>query len=71
MLQPYKKNKSTATAGLLLQSIIADHVDINEILGMASLDLSAAFNMVNIELLIKQQLKILGLSLGVVDLIKL
>ena len=65
----FKKNKSTATAGLLLQSIIAKHVDQNEFVGMASLDLSAAFDMVNIKLLIRR-LKILGIPGDVIDLIK-
>jgi hypothetical protein len=49
----FKKHKSTATAGLLLQSIINEHLDVNEIVGMASLDLSSAFDVVNIDLLIK------------------
>jgi hypothetical protein len=66
----FKKNKSTSTAGLILQSIIADHVDKNELVGMASLDLSAAFDTVNIDLLIKR-IKILGLPMDVVNLIKL
>lgn len=66
----FKKNKSTASAGLLLQSIIAKHVDVNELVGMASLDLSAAFDMVNLELLIKR-LRIVGIPADVVDLIKI
>ncbi len=66
----FKKQKSTATAGLLIQSIIAEHVDRNEFVGMASLDLSAAFDMVDIKLLVKR-LVILGLPSDVVDLIKL
>ena len=66
----FKKNKSTATAGLLLQSIIAKHVDKNELVAMASLDLSAAFDLVNTKLLIKR-LKILGLPMDVVDLVKI
>ena len=66
----FKKNKSTATAGLVLQSIIADHVDINELVGMASLDLSAVFDTVNIDLLI-ERIKILGLPTDVVDLVEL
>ncbi len=49
----FKKNhKSTVTAGLLIQSIITEHVDTNEFVGMASLDLSAAFDMVDIKLLV-------------------
>ena len=59
-----------ATAGLLIQSIIAEHVDVNEFVGMASLDLSAAFDMVDIKLLVKR-LVILGIPGDVVDLIKL
>jgi hypothetical protein len=56
----FKKTKSTATADLLLQSIITKHLDANEIVGMASLDLSAAFDVVNIDLNI-ERIKILGL----------
>jgi hypothetical protein len=59
--------KSTASAGLVLQSIIAKHVDSNEIVGMASLDLSAAFDMVNVDLLIKR-LRILGIPSDPIDL---
>ena len=66
----FKKNKSTATAGLLLQSIIATHVDKNEFVAMASLDLSAAFDMVNTTLLLKR-LVIIGLPTDVVELIKI
>ncbi len=47
------QHKSNAPAGLLLQSIITRHVDMNEIVGMASLDLSAAFDVVKIKLLIE------------------
>jgi hypothetical protein len=61
--------KSAATAGLLLQSIIATHVDKNEFVAMASLDLSAAFDMVNTTLLLKR-LAIIGLPTDVVELIK-
>ena len=55
---------------MVLQSIIARHVDCNELVGMASLDLSAAFDMVNTNLLIKR-LKIVGIPSDVVDLIKI
>ena len=50
----FKKNKSTATAGSLLQSIISHAADDNCYVLMASLDLSAAFDLVNVELLIKR-----------------
>jgi hypothetical protein len=43
-----------ATAELFPLSIIAHHVDQNELVGMASLDLSVAFDMVNIKLLQKR-----------------
>ena len=52
-------SKSTTTAGLLLQSIIANHTDIGEHVLMANLDLSAAFNIVNVPLLLKR-LAVLG-----------
>ena len=65
----FKKNCSTASAGLLLQSIIANHVDCNKYVVMASLDLSAAFDIVNVNLLLKR-LKIIGLPDDVIELIK-
>ena len=43
----FKKYKSTATAGLFLRSIIANHADVEEHVLMASLDLSATFDIVN------------------------
>ena len=48
----FKKNKSTATAGALLQSIISRAADENCYVVMASLDLSMAFDLVNVDLLI-------------------
>ena len=65
----FKKNKSTSTAGLLLQSIIARATDSNNYVLMASLDLSAAFDLVNVNLLLKR-LRILGLPTDLVKLIK-
>ena len=44
----FKKNKSTATAGALLQSIISRAADENCYVVMASLDLSMAFDLVNV-----------------------
>ena len=63
------KKKSTATAGLLLQSIIARATDDNNFVLMASLDLSAAFDLVNQSLLMKR-LNILGLPKDLVKLIE-
>ena len=65
----FKKNKSTATVGTLLQSMIARAADENCFVVMASLDLSMAFDMVNIELLVKR-LRIMGMPWDVVRLIR-
>ena len=65
----YSENKSTATAGLTLQSIISRALDDDNYVAMASIDLSAAFDIVNVDLLIKR-LRIIGLPKDVVDLIK-
>ena len=43
-VQNVVKGKSTATAGLLNQSMIARALDDNELVLLASLDLSAAFH---------------------------
>ena len=40
----FVKNRSTATAGLLLQSLIARTLDNDEYVALASIDLSAAFD---------------------------
>ena len=66
----FKKCKSTASAGLVIQSILSRAVDSNNYALMASIDLSAAFDLVNTNLLIKR-LKIIGLPLDVIRLIKL
>ena len=65
----FKKNKSTATAGRLLQSIISRAADDDCFVLMASLDLSAAFDLVNIELLMKR-LKIMGFPMDLTNLMK-
>ena len=64
----FKKNKSTSTAGALLQSIIARAADNKCYAIMASLDLSMAFDVVNKDLLIKR-LRIMGLPNDLVRLI--
>jgi hypothetical protein len=65
----FKKSKSTSTAAQLLQSIISRVTDENNYALMASLDLSAAFDLVNVELLIKR-LRIMGLPMDLVKLIR-
>ena len=64
----FKKNKSTATLGIQLQSLIARALDEDEYVGMASLDLSSAFDVVDIGLLLKR-LGVLGLPGDMVSLI--
>jgi hypothetical protein len=66
----FKKSKSTSTAAQLLQSIISRVTDENHYALMASLDLSAAFDLVNVELLISR-LRVIGLPRDVVRLIKI
>ena len=51
--QGFKKNRSTTTAGLTIQSILMQALDRNKYALIASADLSAAFNVVNIKLLLK------------------
>ena len=65
----FKKHKSTATAGLTIQSLISRALDKNNYANMASLDLSAAFDVVNVSLLIKR-LKIVGLHADIIELIQ-
>ena len=65
----FQKSKGTVTAGLQLQSLISRALEDDNYVAMASLDLSSAFDVVNIPLLIKR-LKIVGLPDDVVDLIK-
>ena len=47
----FVRNKSTVTAGLLLQSLITRALDDDDYVAMAGIDLSAAFD---IDLLIKR-----------------
>ena len=62
------KNKSTVTAGLVLQSLIARALDEDCYVALAGIDLSAAFDVVDVELLIKR-LTLLGLPKDVIKLI--
>ena len=66
----FMKNKSAAMAGLLLQSLIARAMDNDYYVALAGIDLSAAFDIVDAELVIKW-LIILGLPNDVVQLIKI
>ena len=66
----FKKKKGTSTLQLQVQSILARANDANNFAIMASLNLSAAFDLVNVKLLMKR-LKILGLPNDVLILIKI
>jgi hypothetical protein len=50
----FKKNRSTITAGLTIQSLISREMDEDKFVVMSSLDLSAAFDLVNLDLLLKR-----------------
>ena len=65
----FKKNRSTSTLSANLQSIIARALDNDKFALVASLDLSSAFDVVDIKLLIKR-LKIFGLPSDVIELIE-
>ena len=66
----FKKCKSTTTAGLVIQSIISRALDENNHILMSSVDLTAAFDLVDVRLLIKR-LHIIGLPTDIVKLIEL
>ena len=54
MQHGFKKGRSTITALKEIQSRIARNIDQNDYVAVGSLDLSAAFDVVNIELLLKR-----------------
>ena len=65
----FKRNKSTTTLSLQIQSLISRALDEDKHVLMASIDLSAAFDVVNIDLLL-ERLRIVGLPVDVVELVK-
>ena len=66
----FKKSRSTATLALQLQSLIARALDEDNYVLMSSIDLSAAFDVVNIDLLLTR-LAVLGIPGDVVSLIEI
>ena len=64
----FKKNRSTITASVDIQSKIAAIMDQDQYVAMASLDLSAAFDVVNVDLLL-QRLKVMGIPDDITDLL--
>jgi hypothetical protein len=66
----FKKSKSTASAGFVIQSIISRALDENNYMVMASVDLTAAFDLVDVGLLVRC-LRQIGMPEDVVRLIGL
>ena len=66
----FKQNRSTSTLAIEIQSIISRALDDSRYVIMSSLDLSAAFDVVNIDLLMKR-LKIIGLPEDLTSLIRI
>ena len=64
----FKKGRGTSTLSIELQSLIARALDEDQIGIVASLDLSSAFDLVDIDLLMKR-LKIMGLPMDIIELI--
>ena len=65
----FKKNRSTVSAGLSIQSKLAQYLDNDEYVVMASLDLSSAFDVVDHGLLFRR-LAIMGIPNDVVNLLR-
>jgi hypothetical protein len=65
----FKKERSTITASLDIQSRVAALMDQDQYVAMASLDLSAAFDVVNVDLLLVR-LKKMGLPTDVITLLE-
>ena len=64
----FKQKRSNSTLSIQLQNLIARTLDEDKLVLLASLDLSSAFDIVNVDLLIKR-LHILGLPKDVIELI--
>ena len=65
----FKRGRSTSTLSIEIQNLIARALDEDKTVLLASLDLSAAFDIVNISLLLKR-LRIMGLPNDIIDLIE-
>ena len=65
----FKPKHSTTTASIILQSLLVRATNDDMYAMMASLDLSAAFDVVNVERLIKR-LMIIGLPVDLIDLVR-
>ena len=66
----FKRGRSTTTAGLAIQSALARALDEGQYALMANLDLSSAFDVVNINLLLKR-MRIVGLPNDIIKLVEI
>ena len=66
----FKKKRSTITASLTLQSLISRKMDGNNFVAMASLDLSAAFDLVDLDELV-DRLRVMGLPKDILTLLEI
>ena len=64
----FRKKRSTTTAAKQLQATITRALERDEYTAVASLDLSAAFDVINVELLMKR-LKIAGFPQDIIDML--
>jgi hypothetical protein len=65
----FKKERSTITASVEIQSRVATLMDQDQYIAMASIDLSAAFDVVNVDLLLVR-LKKMGLPNDVINMLE-
>jgi hypothetical protein len=65
----FKKERSTITASVEIQSRVATLMDQDQYIAMASIDLSAAFDVVNVDLLLVR-LKKMGLLNDVINMLE-
>jgi hypothetical protein len=65
----FKKNKSTITASLELQNQIAKALDEDNFVAVASMDLSAAFDVLDVDLLLKR-MRLMGIPEDLLKMIK-
>ena len=66
----FKRKRSTKTAGLSIQSALARAIEQGKFAIMASLDLSSAFDLVNVKVLLIR-LRRIGLPADVVNLVEI
>jgi hypothetical protein len=66
----FKKKRSTTTASLTLQSLLSRKMDQSKFASMASLDLSAAFDLVDLDLL-NERIRVMGLPCDVRKLLEI